>query len=168
MLWWYNDIMKDKYDSRLYSRGKPRPKIKKCTLCGREKNLDNYYFVESRGVYQSRCKVCTNKIVYSYKLKSRKTKGSNEWWDRRYSALRKGARLSGREFRLTKEQFIELKNSSCFFCNKKYEDMTVDRIDNDEGYNQYNCVSACHSCNRIKGAVTIEMCRKIIEHFEAR
>lgn len=44
--------------------------------------------------------------------------------------------------------------------------MTIDRIDNDKGYVKGNVCILCQECNRIKGAVTLEVCKRIIAYIQ--
>jgi hypothetical protein len=57
------------------------------------------------------------------------------------------------EWELTLEQFNELREGDCYYCGKSSEDKLngVDRIINELGYFDANCVSSCWDCNWIKG-----------------
>jgi hypothetical protein len=78
-------------------------------------------------------------------------------------------RVAEEFFNLSKEEFWGLKSQPCFYCNKWFpEYMSIDRVDNEKGYFLDNCVSACSKCNQNKGAVTLDMCRKILGFVEAK
>lgn len=54
---------------------------------------------------------------------------------------------------LTDDQFINFFNCDCFFCGRSIDNIElngVDRLNNDVGYNEQNCVSCCKMCNYIK------------------
>lgn len=68
-----------------------------------------------------------------------------------------------REFSLTKDEFIELVNSNCYYCNRppftvrynKTKSVSkklngIDRIDSSLGYVKGNVVPCCIDCNRAK------------------
>ena len=70
---------------------------------------------------------------------------------------------------LTKEEFIELFSSNCYYCNAKpsrvykkdrirteYIYNGIDRTNNDKGYITGNVVSCCTSCNYMKGEYSKE------------
>jgi hypothetical protein len=63
------------------------------------------------------------------------------------------AKTAKREFNLTIDQFKDLINQNCHYCNSpppepKYNG--VDRVDSKLGYYPENCVTACTMCNRLK------------------
>ena len=70
----------------------------------------------------------------------------------------------GLNFDLTKEEFIELTKQNCYYCDIEpkfkldyHEEQTffyngVDRVDNDLGYVNTNCVPCCKECNSKKKA----------------
>lgn len=71
---------------------------------------------------------------------------------------------------LTKEQFIELTQKNCYYCNTKpnnrynshnkafgdYIYNGIDRIDNNKGYVTENVISCCKQCNRAKSNLTLQ------------
>lgn len=65
-----------------------------------------------------------------------------------YSQYKYRARKKNLEFSLSKEQFITLLKSNCFYCGIiDYEISTIDRLHNNIGYVINNCVSCCKYCN---------------------
>ena len=66
----------------------------------------------------------------------------------------KGAQKRQIDFGLTKAQFNELITGPCFYCDytKDGEVNGLDRIDNNKGYTEENCVTCCGPCNMLKGS----------------
>ncbi len=75
------------------------------------------------------------------------------------------AKPRGLEFTLTIEEFLELIDGDCFYCdsppsnefgkNNKYLTGShiyngIDRLDNNKGYTLTNCVPCCKICNKMK------------------
>lgn len=81
-----------------------------------------------------------------------------------YKEYEYSAKRRGREFSLTVEEFKELTQQLCYYCNTKpeyehkrnqgfngsYKGNGVDRVDNNRGYVKENCVSCCKICNIMK------------------
>jgi len=78
-----------------------------------------------------------------------------------------GAKKRNLEFSLTKEQFRELTQQKCFYCETKPHNIChypqsngeyiyngIDRVDNTKGYTIDNCVACCFACNQWKQAYT--------------
>lgn len=61
-------------------------------------------------------------------------------------------------------------NKNCYYCGDKYDGIGIDRIDNEKGYIEGNCVPCCGKCNKMKQQMTfnsfIEHCKKIIKHTD--
>jgi hypothetical protein len=103
-----------------------------------------------------------------------------------YSKYRYGARKRNLEFELSKEKFKELCIDNCFYCNKSPTTIEpangyrngefiyngIDRVNNDLGYVEGNCVTCCTICNYMKHALTqkdfLEHVKRIIENTERR
>jgi hypothetical protein len=79
------------------------------------------------------------------------------------------ARLRGLEFSLTKEEFLTLTKSNCFYCGTEpkqihrrtrspvpYVYNGIDRLNNKIGYIPDNCVPCCGICNVAKNNRTLE------------
>lgn len=72
---------------------------------------------------------------------------------------------------LTYEQFCEIINKPCYYCDHNVENEVngVDRFDNTKGYTIENCVPCCEMCNIMKSAHTFEefvaQCRIIAANF---
>lgn len=87
---------------------------------------------------------------------------------------RRRAKEKSLEWKLTKEQFKNLTQQSCVYCevlphrrlekddcSSPYIYNGVDRLDNSRGYTLENSVPCCYSCNVIKGNISIDMVLKI-------
>jgi len=57
-----------------------------------------------------------------------------------------------KECSMTKEQYLELIQKPCCYCNYYNEDEIngIDRLDNTKGYLLENCIPCCKHCNRMK------------------
>jgi len=66
----------------------------------------------------------------------------------------KGASKRRIDFAITKSHFNDLISKSCFYCDYKKDGEVngIDRMDNNKGYTEENCVSCCQTCNFLKGA----------------
>jgi len=86
-----------------------------------------------------------------------------------YSRYKTEAKISKREFTITKEEFIKLVNDKCHYCNRiphlirknktgsvKKALNGVDRINSSLGYTINNVLSCCPDCNRAKMARTFD------------
>jgi hypothetical protein len=88
-----------------------------------------------------------------------------------YHKYRSWAKRAGREFTLTRDEFVQIIFSDCHYCgcppaqvrNVKGKGKSsvitmngVDRKNNDVGYTPENCVSACKMCNFMKRAHSYE------------
>lgn len=67
-----------------------------------------------------------------------------------WSVIKFQAKQRGKDFLLTKEEFLQMFQTPCFFCGEPLA-RGVDRKDNDLGYSNENCVSCCATCNLMKG-----------------
>jgi len=71
------------------------------------------------------------------------------------------------EFNMTKGDFIEMVESSCYYCGIIQEKgfNGVDRLDSSEGYIMSNCVSCCEMCNFMKGCLGPTIFINRVEHI---
>ena len=51
---------------------------------------------------------------------------------------------------ITEQKFNELSKQPCYYCGTKGPN-GIDRIENDVGYADSNCVPCCKHCNYVKG-----------------
>ena len=111
----------------------------------------------------------------AYRETHRKEK-SVQWKQRyqtppgKYIAYKSSARDRGWEFTLTKEEFAELWQQSCFYCGGEIATIGLDRIDNTQGYNKGNVVSCCSTCNYMKATKTFDEytghCLKVASYWQ--
>jgi hypothetical protein len=66
----------------------------------------------------------------------------------------KGAQKRNINFALTKTRFNELILLPCFYCNHKKDGEVngIDRLNNNQGYQEDNVVPCCETCNSMKGS----------------
>jgi len=99
-----------------------------------------------------------------------------------YSTYRLKSKRRNIPFDLDKETFFQLTSSNCFYCGKPptkvsrlrktvghhgdYKYNGIDRVDNDKGYIEGNCVACCYDCNLKKKNISIDMARKVIEFID--
>lgn len=76
------------------------------------------------------------------------------------------------DYNLSEKQFKILVSGNCYYCNKEpYMKMTtfsgtiiyngIDRVNNNFGYLEENCVSCCKPCNLAKHSITKDMIFKL-------
>lgn len=133
--------------------------IFKC-ICGNEKSiLPNNVFsgsIKSCGCMKK--EVCKKAIQKYYKEKYK-----TPVEDRLYGNYAYYWNIPKREFNISKERFIELVNSNCYYCgitpflirSNKTKSVNkplngIDRIDSSKGYIEGNVVPCCIHCNRAK------------------
>lgn len=89
----------------------------------------------------------------------------------------RGAKKRNLKFDLTEEDFDMLVTGDCVYCGsqtpatQKGQGKTsgdfyytgIDRVDSNEGYVKYNCVSCCWLCNNMKGKLDAETFMKHIQ-----
>jgi hypothetical protein len=76
---------------------------------------------------------------------------------RKFSDYKYEAKRSNREFNLTEEQFRDIINKNCYYCDiqpNKYNG--IDRIDSSGGYTLNNVQPCCTMCNRLKSDFSID------------
>ncbi len=87
-----------------------------------------------------------------YKIRYKKT------IEYRFSYYQNRATANEIEFKLTKEEFTKYCEDKCFYCEEYPEIFNgIDRCDNKKGYTLDNCVTACTTCNMMKGGFSREV-----------
>lgn len=88
-----------------------------------------------------------------------------------FNAYQKRADDKELEFALSEDDFFNIKQNPCTYCNKKISyrhSNGIDRKNNKEGYSLMNCTSCCSECNQMKGDLDMETfinhC-KIVGHY---
>lgn len=81
-----------------------------------------------------------------------------------YKLYKKGANVRNLWFELTIEQFTELVNTKCFYCDVYTENevIGIDRVDSELGYSIENCVPCCQTCNFMKSDMNV---REFLSHI---
>lgn len=100
--------------------------------------------------------------------RSKKKKGESALSNKYYSYKVK-AKERGFTFNLTKEQFKEIVDKNCYYCNEIPSNISksrtnngdyiyngIDRVDNSIGYLYKNCVPCCGMCNTMKRHYSLE------------
>jgi hypothetical protein len=130
--------------------------MKNCTKCGSLKPLNEFFFQKTRNVYRSECKKCTFKVSTANRKKNRKVVGTYAWGARKRDNVKRNALERGIEFNLSTQDFIIIRSAEkCFYCGKATANPTIDRVDNSKGYEKYNCVLSCRSCNVKKNSMEL-------------
>ncbi len=131
--------------------------MKKCSQCKEEKPLTEFHKRScAMDGLEPRCKQCRAEYRKShydnnkdyYQEYSRGPQG-------RFSACKHGASRRNLEFELTLEQFTELTEQRCYYCNSFTKDKShcgIDRMNNKIGYVLENCVPCCPDCNTWKSS----------------
>jgi hypothetical protein len=99
-----------------------------------------------------------------------------------YGVYRRAANKRKLPFKLTKTKFLRLIYDNCFYCGaepmlvefyaghatpKNISYNGIDRVNNDKGYVNSNCVSCCRICNRAKSNLPYKEFLQWIEKFVA-
>ncbi|MBL7132331.1 MAG: hypothetical protein ISS45_13205 [Candidatus Omnitrophica bacterium] len=136
-----------------------------CLRCGKKKDSDSFYqYRKGDKVYiRNVCRQCWHKQIVECRREHKflNPKGM-------YNLLKSTSNKQNVNLSITLNEFIKWWNGQemkCFYCkrtlqeithdddkiNKKSNRLTVDRIDNKEGYTIGNIVLCCLRCNYIKG-----------------
>lgn len=90
---------------------------------------------------------------------------------RKVNSFLTGVRTNNHDCNLSKEQIAELFTMPCVYCNKEsdlleYKGGTgIDRLDNEKGYIEGNCVPSCCFCNICKNERTLDEFKQHIENM---
>lgn len=103
--------------------------------------------------------------------------------NRLFRQYRRNAKIKGREFLLSKDEFKDLITTNCHYCKRlpndvweradpnqqkdrhygKFRYNGVDRLDSQLGYTRENSLPCCKTCNRMKNDFTTEEFRNHIQ-----
>ena len=61
------------------------------------------------------------------------------------------------EFNLSLDFFKKNVFAPCFYCGDKIDKVGFDRVDNNKGYTEDNCVPCCGDCNLMKRSNTLDV-----------
>lgn len=152
---------------------------KLCKKCGVVKPYNEFGLRKLIGRYYSPCKDCHR--LASRERRKKMTKGQKILLNKKqretyrntpinYKTLRQNAKKCGRELSFTKQELFDWfykQEQKCIYCEitvkqmsisslniyKKYNRLTIDRLDNNMGYALSNIGLACMVCNRTKSNI---------------
>lgn len=84
-----------------------------------------------------------------------------------YNIYKKCASDKNLDFELTEEEYYELVQKECYYCNEIQEKgfNGLDRVNCRKGYIKDNCVPCCEICNFIKGSLEEHIFIRRVEHI---
>jgi len=143
----------------------------------RKKNAEKYrcYQREYARKYRKKNKEKVSEINRNWKIRNKeKTREYSRRYrltpKSRYGKYKRSAKERGYKFELSLNQFSEILFSSsvkCFYCGSKTK-LGLDRVNNKIGYCITNIVSACWSCNKLKGIMSkdlyIQLCVSVAKN----
>jgi hypothetical protein len=130
-----------------------------CLDCGR--NFTNPQVIRAKGKHDKdlrRCVPCYEKLL---KYESQRTVRERNYKAEAFTNKHviwnhyvKGAQKRNINFALTKTRFNELILLPCFYCTYKKDGEVngIDRLNNNQGYQEDNVVPCCEPCNIMKGS----------------
>jgi hypothetical protein len=139
------------YDNNQYNKRKQNKEC--CIICGI--NIEKYIIGTNEKEIQ-KCEKCYKQMKDVESRRIREERNYNEERknniDKHYREYKKGAIVRNLWFELSLEEFQELVNLPCFYCNSynSNEAIGIDRLYSDIGYCIKNCVSCCKTCNMMK------------------
>lgn len=106
---------------------------------------------------KSKCKTC--------KLLANDNKSSTSIYNTKIENYKSDAKRRNIDWKLDKEQALNLVKSPCNYCNYYNGLNGIDRLDSNEGYIIENVVSCCKYCNIMKHTYSISTFENIIKHL---
>jgi len=122
-------------------------RYKTCNKCKEEKEVNRNNFTRHNSRYSNICRVCNE----TEKLKNKLIKDNEKVNDRtivKHSTYRANDFRKGLLFQLTKKFLEKALNSECVYCG--FPANGVDRLDNNIGHTDENCVPCCTQCNHAR------------------
>ena len=123
-----------------------------------------------------RCEECYKKLRDTEKRRERTRRNYKKEYKTNinayYTKYLVNAKKRNLEFTLSIEEFEEIINNSCYYCDYyAYDEVVgVDRLDSNIGYVIQNVVPCCSICNYSKGTLTLKQyithCKKVVSNFE--
>ncbi len=95
-------------------------------------------------------------------------RNENSYHNLLYGECKRGAKSRKILFNLTKKEHYDIITKPCSYCGQKpilkenhsvgipFPHLGIDRIDNNEGYEIFNCTSCCTTCNKMKLNLSLE------------
>lgn len=151
--------------------GSTRKVVARCLDCNQTYEVDLYH-LRRKDRACLRCRSCNN-IVISV---SNRLGVGEHLVNMQCRDYRKNAEARGIEWALSDEQVKRLVLSDCYYCgtvpNRRVESSWdvifvngIDRVDNNNGYLESNCVSCCKDCNYAKRTMSAQeyiiLCKKV-------
>jgi hypothetical protein len=112
---------------------------KTCKDCKKELPIKEFH-KNGKGGFRADCKSCRR--VGRKKSEDKPLS--------RYKKYKRNAKRRGIDFSLTKTEFYAFEGVPCHYCGSEVHPISLDRIDNDLGYEKSNVVSCCFMCNSFK------------------
>lgn len=127
----------------------------------RKINEDLYNYLKHNAERQKNWRSLNPEKVFEYNEKNKNN------INRSYENYKRSASNKQLLFELENEYFMELVKKNCNYCgliqDKGFNG--IDRIDPKIGYISSNCVSCCEKCNMMKGCLSVNTFKQIIEHI---
>jgi hypothetical protein len=133
--------------------------MKNCIDCNKPTNSTQRIRCVDCNVIKRKLTAKTNKDKYQYHKQPKY----------RYAVYKRGAENRGYSFELSVDEFSNLWNKPCHYCNVLIQGIGIDRKDNNIGYTVDNTVACCTDCNFMKHKTDynqfINQCILIAENF---
>ena len=140
-------------------------KRKICTICKIKKSISEFNnYKRGKNGKESRCKKCSSKATRKW-FKSNKGQTYYQLPQSIYRYLKCRAKQRNLSFKISCEDFINWYDNElkiCIYCKRTAQEaikdyngyhtrLSIDRKDNNAGYQLDNMVLCCYNCNVIKG-----------------
>jgi hypothetical protein len=143
----------------------------KCLGCGQE------IITQTIGVRKDNVQRCEQCYAKMREVEDGRDRQRNYKQERKmnihthYQNYIKSAAMRNKQFELSIDEFSELVNSRCNYCDSydETEVIGIDRVDNTSGYTEGNVVPCCAKCNMMKNDMNVDEfvthIQKICEHI---
>lgn len=153
-----------------YAKDRKNNLSSECKLCNRERGKRDYQrnkdkvCARHRKYREDNLERCKQMVRDNYKKVKEENpeviKKRAQSIKGRYSKLKAGAKKRGVEVSISREEFENIiKGNKCYYCDAEIESTyghTLNRIDNNKGYDVDNVKQCCSYCNYIMLDFTIE------------
>lgn len=149
--------------------------MKNCTKCGWAGKPSEFPLnKKGRGGLSPICFSCkrmSEKAVYDSNPHRKKNRGDGSP-SRKFSTYKHSAVVKGKEFHITKDQFMELWQKPCYYCSASIQTIGIDRVNNERGYTVDNIVPCCKLCNYAKQGLSkaefVALCMSVVDTHHKR
>ena len=130
-----------------------------CLTCGVKMDTKTEGFKKET---VQRCAECYNKLKYIEQERERKERDYNierkQNIQKHYNEYQRGAIKRNLEFTIEIDDFEELVNSNCYYCDEYNSERVIglDRLDSSKGYSIKNIVPSCSECNTMKNNASLD------------